>query len=570
MEQQRKRFPLGFSNFKQLVERNSLLVDKSLLIKDVINDDSQVLILTRPRRFGKTVNLSMLYYFLRCDHKKNAHLFKEFKIAKDLKFCKQHQGKYPVILISFKEVKKTTFKASYAHIKLLIKELYSEHRYLFKSLAKEDKDTFTAILNKKANQEDVENAIKKLSGYMKDQFGKPAIILIDEYDTPIQEAYLKGYYEDMIDLMRSIFGATLKDNDACHKAIVTGITRIAQESLFSGINNVKVYSLLQEKYGQYFGFKEEEVLKLIKNSKKTAPIEDIRKWYNGYQVGSFTLYNPWSIMSCLENNGELEPYWVNTGGDGLINKLLKKAPLEVKQRLEELLQGNTLGLPISENLVFPNLEKKEEALWSLLLHAGYLKVTSKEFDGYQLMAKAAIPNKEVGFVYNQIITGWFDEIMSFSSYKRFTQSLIDGDMPYFKQYLSKYLAETISYFDFKKNAAEQTFHVFVLGMIAGLQDQYIIHSNQESGLGRCDAILIPKDKKNKKLNGILLEFKASETPKLLLKKAKEALKQIKDQQYIDRFKQEGISTILAIGLAFYKKQVELVSETISVNRRKVK
>ena len=423
------------------------------------------------------------------------------------------------------------------------------------------KEYLWLCLNQEANEANVKAAIKQLSEYMTRKFNKPPIILIDEYDTPIQEAYLKNYYEEMIGLMRSILGQALKDNSEFKKAIVTGITRIAQESLFSGVNNITVYSVLREKYGQYFGFTEEEVLKLLAQSKQKASIESIKEWYNGYQVGQYILYNPWSIINCLENNEPLQPYWVNTASNDLIAKLLSEAKPAVKQQFEELLQGNIIEQPISENLVFLEIEKNEEALWSLLLYAGYLKVLSSELRGYELMAKMAIPNKEVGFVYDKIIANWFHKATSRDSYIKFIQSLENGELNEFKEYLSDYIMQTGSYIEFNSKTSEQIFHVFILGLVVGLRDRYYIRSNQESGLGRFDVIFIPKDKAK---NGILLEFKTSLTPELLLSKAQEALEQIKDRKYIETFKQHNISSVLAIGLAFCGKQLELVNEVIPI------
>ncbi len=558
------KFPIGISDFKELIKGKCLFADKTLMIKDVMDDSSKVLVITRPRRFGKTLNLSMLYYFLGKNHSETGNLFEGLNISKDTEFCKAHQGQYPVIFITFKSVKESNYNDACASIVELIRRLYEEHKYLLddNTLSESEKTIFMALRNKTANLSDIKNSIMQLSEYMTRKFKQPPIILIDEYDTPIQEAYLNTYYKKMIGLMRSIFGQALKDNNEYQKSVITGITRIAQESLFSGVNNITVYSLLREKYGQYFGFTEKEVSTLLAQSRQTASINLIKEWYNGYTVGQYTLYNPWSIINCLDNNESLQPYWVNTSSNDLIDKLLRKANPTIKQQFEALLQGNIIEQPISENLVFPDIEKSEEALWSLLLYAGYLKVLSSELHGFQLVAKMAIPNKEVGFVYDKIIATWFSKAISFDSYNRFIQSLADEDMDKFKIYLSTYIMKTGSYFDFNRKAPEQIFHVFILGLVVGLRDHYDIHSNQESGLGRFDVIFIPKDIHK---NGILLEFKTSPTPELLSNKALEALEQIKDKQYIEIFKQHNVTSILIIGLAFCGKQLELAHENISTD-----
>lgn len=560
------KYPIGISDFKELIEKEFLFADKTLLIKDILNDNSKVVVITRPRRFGKTLNLSMLYYFLNRNHStdESGNLFKGLNISKDTEFCKKHQQQYPVIFITFKGIKETNYPDAYAGIAGLISALYAEHRYLLEGdvLAQDEKNKFIAILNEESNSANLKIAIKSLSGYITKKFNQSPIILIDEYDTPIQEGYLKKYYAEMTNLMRGILGETLKDNKYLDKAIVTGITRISQESLFSGVNNITVYSLLHPEYGQYFGFTEDEVLKLLAQSKQESSIESIKDWYNGYVVGEYTLYNPWSIINCLNSNNELQPYWINTASNELIAQLLSNAKHTVKQQFEELLQGNTIEQSLYENLVFADVETSGEALWSLLLYAGYLKVLSKERRGNRLIARLAIPNKEVGFVYDGIVEQWFSKAISLNSYDDFIKSLVNKDMVLFKKYLSDYIMQTGSFFDFNSNTPEQVFHAFILGLVVGLRGYYHISSNQESGLGRSDVIFIPKDNQS---GGILLEFKTSPTPELLLNKAQEALDQIKDKQYIEKFKQHNVHSVLAIGLAFCGKHVELMHETISID-----
>jgi len=555
------QLPIGISDFKKIIQGKYIFADKSLLIKEIMNDSAEVILITRPRRFGKTLNLSMLHYFLQQNQGINENLFDGLNISKDAEFCQKYQQQYPVIFVSFKDIKKSNYNDAYAEIEELIRHLYEAHSYLLEGswLSEREKTRFTTVANKKADLSDINASIKQLSEYMARKFKKPAIILIDEYDTPIQEAYLQGYYREMVDLMRSILGTALKDNSSLAKAVLTGITRVSQESLFSGLNNIEVYSLLREEYGQYFGFTEAEVIRLIAQTGKEVSLVSIKEWYNGYQIGKYVLYNPWSIINCLKNHGKLAPYWLHTSSNDLIAKLLSNAKPIVKQQFEELLQGNTIEQPLSENLVFLDIETMEEALWSLLLYAGYLKVLSSELSGNRLMAKISVPNKEVSFVYDKIVEKWFSTAISLDSYDEFVQSLYKGDLDKFKEYLSSYIMQTGSYFDFNSHTAEQIFHIFILGLVVGLRDHYYIYSNQESGLGRFDVTFIPK---NKKAKGIVLEFKISSTPDLLLSKAQEALEQIKNKQYIEIFKKHSIDTVLAIGLAFCGKHMELAYEDI--------
>jgi hypothetical protein len=560
------RLPQGVSDFKELVYGKYIFVDKTLFVKEIMEDGAKVIVITRPRRFGKTLNLSMLYYFLQMSGDlQDRGMFGGLEVAGDLMFCANHQSSYPVIFVSFKGIKTSNYQDSYKDIEELIRRLYEEHKYLLEGtlLSPSERATFMAILNKSAELSDIKVAIKYLLVYMTKKFNKKPILLLDEYDTPIQEAYLHGYYKEMIELMRSILGEALKDNKVLEKAVITGITRISQESLFSGVNNLTVYSVLRKKYGQYFGFTEKEVSKLIAETGQAAELNAIKEWYNGYQIDDYVLYNPWSIINCLANDGELQPYWLNTGSTELIARLLSKANIDVKYQFEELLQGKVITQPISENLVFPEVETNEDALWSLLLYAGYLKVLSSELGNYQLMAKLAIPNKEVGFVYSKIIAGWFRVNFGIGSYNEFVQALRMGDLEKFKTYLSNYILQTGSYFDFNSNTPEQIFHVFILGLVVGLLDHYYIYSNKESGFGRCDVIFIPHDKQ---AQGIVLEFKTSEKPELLKDKAEEALSQIKDKRYVEIFKQNGINSVSAIGLAFAGKQMELVHQIIQINQ----
>ena len=557
------KVPYGISDFLKLINSKCHFADKSHFIKEIINDSAEVILITRPRRFGKTLNLSMLYYFLQQNFPQKENIFKNLAISQDINFCKKYQNQHPVIFITFNEIKEDTFKDAKDKISTLISELYTEHQYLLEgdTLHEHEKKIFSQLLNEEASKSHIQGAIKKLALYMERKYKKLPIILIDEYDTPIQTAYLKGYYPKMITFMRGILGQALKDNKIIQKAIVTGITRVAQESLFSGINNLEVYSLLREKYGQYFGFTETEVIKLITETKQEVSLQEIKGWYNGYQIGQYTLYNPWSIISCLKNNGKFQPYWLTTSSNDLVKELIDKVDYSVKGEFELMLQGKTIEKPLLENLIFPELKEKEEAVWSLLLYAGYLNVSSSEIKGFQLMAQVSIPNREVMYVYDGIVAGWFRKGTSLDSYKKFIQSLKLGEIATFKKYLSEIL-DIGSYFDFNKNTPERVFHSFMLGLTVGLKDEYIIQSNQEAGLGRFDVVFIPK---NKQLKGILLEFKTTDSVDSLINKAKEALDQIKDKQYFQIFKQHDVKNILAIGLAFCGKQIELAHEEIKLD-----
>lgn len=558
------RFPVGVSDFRALVTEQYRFADKTEFVKEIMEDGAKVILLTRPRRFGKTLNMSMLHYFLQLDAPQHSQLFDDLKISQHKDFCQQHQQKYPVIFISLKDIKCSSFERAYEEILLVIQNLYSEHRYLLNDaiLESDERATFEAMLSAKATPAQIGSSIKRLSEYLQRKFGKPAVILIDEYDTPIQEAYLQQYYKEMVELMRGMLGKALKDNTAMYKAVLTGITRVSQESLFSGLNNLDVYSLLRNEYSQYFGFTEQEVVALSRGIELESNLDGIRAWYNGYRIGNHMIYNPWSIISCLKNKGALKPYWLNTSSNGLIQKLLEKADAAaMRGDFYRLLQGETITKELMENLIFPDLDRKEDAIWSLLLYAGYLNVLSKELGAFQLMAEVAVPNREVMFVYNEIVTEWFRRGAARDDYYTLIRSLVNGEMDEFKRCVGDYLMESGSYFDFNRRTSEQVFQVFMLGLVVGLKQDYIIQANRESGRGRLDVIFIPR---NKNLKGIVLEFKTCEEPELMQARAVEALQQIKDKQYIQSLKQDGVRNVLIVGMAFCGKQVELAHENVRV------
>jgi len=560
------KLPIGISDFKKLIEANYQFADKTLFIKDIIDDGAGVILITRPRRFGKTLNMSMLNYFLNQNQKDKPNLFENLEIAKDGEFCETHQNKYPVIFVSFKDIKEASYQNTFYAMSSLISSVYSQHRYLLEggALYEDEKSRFNRILNNQADTTELQNSLQRLSEYLNRYFGVPVIVLMDEYDTPIQEAYFRGYYAELVPFMRGLLGQLLKDNSNVNKAILTGITRVSQESLFSGLNHLRVYTLLNEKYGQYFGFTEDEVVRLIDKTGYEVSINSIKEWYNGYQVGKYILYNPWSIINCLSNDGRLEPYWLNTASNELIATLLSKADPSVKYKFEELLQGKVITQSLMVNLVFTDLEKREEALWSLLLYAGYLKVLSSEVLESRFVAQIAIPNREVSFAYHKIVEDWFSTAINLESYDRFIKTIIDGDIDRFKAYIGAYIMQSGSYFDFNANTPEQIFHAFILGMVVGLRKTYIIQSNAETGFGRCDVMLIPKDSSKQ---AILLEFKTAKAPELLLDRANEGLEQIKDKSYIEILHQHHIKSATAIGLAFCGKEVEMAHEKIDLSEK---
>jgi len=394
------RYPIGLSDFEQLVTGNYVRVDKTLFIKDVIDDGSLVLLITRPRRFGKTINLSMLYYFfaLQNSDQIKRHLFDESLLNLHFpEIVNEHQGRYPTIFLSMKDLKFNTFDQAVAKIKDILMTLFRQYRYLLDSniLSEFDKQVFEIIISGKASNVQLTNALKVLTEFLYKHHGERAIILIDEYDTCLQEAFLNEYYDEMMDFMRPLLSSVLKDNPYLEKAVLTGILRVAKESIFSGLNNVKVYTLFTEKYSQYFGFTDEEVTAMLGQIDKSQYKENLTKWYNGYQFGNTTIYNPWSIINCLDGDGHYQPYWVNTSSTDLIQKVVTRSGISLKTDIEELLSGNELEVEVDEHMEFKHFNKLDTAVWHLLLSSGYLTARAIRQEGSKITCRLRIPNHEI-------------------------------------------------------------------------------------------------------------------------------------------------------------------------------
>lgn len=552
---------IGVDDFGKIITRNLGFIDKSLFIKEIMdNDGVEVSVIIRPRRFGKTLNMSMLRHFLAptVNMLKTEGMFDHLKIAKQGNHYMQHQGKYPVIFISFKNVKDGNFSNAYEQLQILISEIYREHRYLMTSdkLYPEEKKQYQDILERNTTSESVlKNSLKELTRFLHVYHGVKPWLLIDEYDTPIQSGYMNGYYQEMINFMRGLFGAALKGNDNLHRAVVTGILRIARESLFSDLNNLQVYSVLDKRYAEYFGFTETEVDEALKKNNLSSLSNEIKSWYNGYQIGNHQIYNPWSIASCINAEGTLEPYWVNTSENTLIKQLLAQSSADFKKQFELILNNQAIETSINKNLVFLDLNQNEDAIWSLLLFSGYLTAISTQVVDIKLQCMLRSPNREISALYRTTIRDWFTQKGNELLYQQLLRFLVEGDLSSFFPLFQKILLESTSYFDATGQEPEKFYHGFVLGLVVNLST-HIVHSNKESGLGRYDVVLIPNDKT--KL-GIVLEFKVAKPTDDLQNSAQEALSQINTKNYAAELTQQGISNILKIGLAFSGKEVAMAA-----------
>lgn len=546
--------PIGYEDFSELIDQRKNFVDKTLFIKDVVDESSKVILITRPRRFGKTLNLSMLHYFFakEVNRRETQDLFKELKIAQVDGDYLQYQGQYPVIFITLKDVKNGDFESACKKLHRLITKIYFSHQYLQEGLSPLEKKDFTAILEGNATQVQLENALGDLTEYLSNYYQQRVIVLIDEYDTPSHSAYVHGYYDDMIEFMRNFFSAALKTNPYLHKAVLTGVLRISKESIFTDLNNVVVYSILSNKYSEYFGFTEVEVKELLSKANLSWQSSAIQQWYNGYLIGNTVIYNPWSIANCINLEGVLRPYWVNTSRNDLIRDIIAGSNDQFKIDLRELLQKGSVKQLIDENFAFDELLESPDTVWTLLLMAGYLKVVSQEYADQGLRCQLAIPNVEVRRIYRQMIEKWLSKDHGIKWYNSFLQELLQGKVAEFTEKLRRIFIQVVSVHDNGKNP-EAFYHGLLLGFTASLDPQlYKLKSNRESGHGRYDIAIIPKDPTQL---GIIIECKLADREESLQTTAQQALAQINRQCYVSELQHSDIQKCLKLGIAIFKKSL---------------
>ncbi|MBR8722511.1 hypothetical protein IX325_000819 [Fusobacterium necrophorum subsp. funduliforme] len=550
---EKKGFPNGISDFKLLREEKYYYVDKTELIEELQREIGKTILFTRPRRFGKTLNMSMLQYFWDISNKEeNRKLFQGLKIERSPYM--EEQGKYPVIYMTLKDMKYGTWKEILEEMQFLVSELFYSYQFLLKDLNEFDIPLFKNIIMKKANISELSNSLKLLSRILKNYYQKKVVILIDEYDTPIVSAYEHEYYEEAISFFRNFYSAALKDNSNLQLGVMTGILRVAKEGIFSGLNNLSVYSILDEKYSSYFGLTEKEVREALEYYELDYNIQEVKEWYDGYLFGNTEMYNPWSIISYMANK-KIEAYWIGTSSNALINQMLEKARKEesdIFQKLESLFQGKSILQQIQKGSDFHDLVHVEE-VWQLFLYSGYLTIEREQEQGfYQLR----IPNKEVySFFQESFIQKFLGNVTNFSA---LVISLMQKQWARFEELLQTVMMNSFSYFDITMED-EKIYHVFMIGLLSVLQGEYYIHSNKESGFGRYDISMEPKDSKK---SGFILEFKLAKSEEELEKKAKEALEQIESKKYTAEMKERKISNILGLGIAFYGKKVKIAQKNL--------
>jgi hypothetical protein len=575
-----KKLPVGVSDFKDIVTDNYYYVDKTLFIKEVLDKGDKILLIPRPRRFGKTLNLSMLKYFYDCcpewppvprtryiadiggetgplnSYKK---LFDSLAIGKAGKPYLDKMGKYPVIFISFRDVKEMEWETCLDKIKSLIQDEYLKHDYLLNSpvLKSQEKKYFQGIIDLKGNKGDYEKSLEKLLVFLSRHYGERAIILIDEYDSPVHAGYDHGYYKQVINFIRNFLCGGLKDTDQyLEKSVVTGIMRIARESIFSGLNNPGVYTLLSKEFDDKFGFTEQEVEELLKEFQLWDRYDQVQEWYNGYCFGKQVIYNPWSIINFLDSEeNELKPYWINTSENEIVENLLSKGGKELKEELEQLIRGETIEKTIDENIVLKDFNTDEDLLWSFLLMGGYLKQTGKRRDAAagKMLYQLSIPNLEVRDTYTRIIQRYFSSKIENKYLEIMLKALVEGDIPLFEEMLQKVVAAVFSYHDFS-DEPEKVYHALVAGMLTWISNTHEVKSNRESGYGRYDIMIIPADVSRW---GYVIEFKKARKNETVKSASESALKQIDERRYETALVERGVKNYKKLAVIFKGKNVTI-------------
>lgn len=551
---------IGKQDFVSLRENHYFYIDKTDFIRQWWENADDITLITRPRRFGKTLNMNMLNCFFSRQYENRGDLFKGLSIWTDQRY-QRLQGSYPVIFISFADVKQNNYKDAIQKIKNIIVDAYRQHRYLNKEdcFTENEKQQMMAI-TEKMDDVTAQDALKNLSSYLNLLYGKKVLIFLDEYDTPMQEAYINGYWDEFTGFMRGLFNATFKTNPYLERAIMTGITRVSKESVFSDLNNLTVITTTSDQYADCFGFTEEEVFKSLDQFGMSDKKQIVKQWYDGFSFGPFKdIYNPWSITNYLKEK-KLRPYWASTSSNGLISKLLQSASANMKTQLEELLNGKQIIVNFDEQIIFGQLEQDENAVWSLLVASGYLKVEEIEYKGMTLEPwyHLAITNLETISMFSNMFKGWF--ATASANYNEFIKAMLDGNVKAMNFYMNDIALATFSSFDVGKHFSQRSqperfYHGFVLGLLVEVRDLYEIRSNRESGYGRYDVMLIPKTKKN---DGIILEFKVKEAEeKTLEETVQTALAQIEDKEYDTELLELGVSKehIRHYGFAFEGKKV---------------
>lgn len=555
--------PIGESDFKKLVD-SYYYVDKTLMIKEFIDSKPKVSLFTRPRRFGKTLAMGMLQTFFEISDTDNSKYFKDKIIWSCGEKYRKEFGKYPVVFVTFKDIKFQTWEQTYTAIRETIAREFLRHEVLLTSdkCNEYEKDYFRKVVDGSISEVSMSRALSELSHMLKKHYNQSAVIIIDEYDTPIQQGYTGGYYEQIIGFMRNLLSGAFKDNSDLAYGFLTGILRVAKESIFSGLNNLTVHSIMDEKYSEYFGFTADEVREMTEYYEVADKYDAICEWYDGYRFGSEDIFNPWSVINYFYNNCTAKAYWQFTGDNSIIRQIAAEADNETADNLRKLLQGEIVSSYVDTSVIYPEIKSNPTTIYSFLLAAGYLKTVKKDDipDGNSI-CDIAIPNKEIFYVYEREILSALSDVISQSTAIAIQQAIMKQNIPSLQENLEKLLLNSISAFDY---AHENFYHGLVIGLCAVMNNRYFVSSNVESGHGRYDIQLRPI---NKRLPGIIIELKVlkdgvaeDRIDSQLEAAAKNALGQIEEKKYVTAMKQEGFTRFFKIGAAFYKKHVKVLSQ----------
>ena len=553
-----KPLPIGVEDFKRLVDNEYYFIDKTLMIKELLENKETVNLFTRPRRFGKTLNMSMLQRFFEATEKSNAYLFDGLKIAAYPEYM-AYQGKYPVISVSLKSMKQKNFTLAFETYKYLIKSEYSRHKdFIFSKnvLDEEEKARFLSFIQVDATETMYNQAIGFLSNCLKKAYQQNVIILIDEYDVPLENAYHEGFYDDMTNLIRSCFESALKTNPSLEFAVLTGCLRVSRESIFTGLNNLKTYSITKNKFSRYFGFTQEEMKEILQTFSLEQYAGTIAKWYDGYRFGLTEIYNPWSVLNCIDSYLQndmvaCEPYWSNTSSNRIVKRLIEESNERTKSMVEELINGTPIHTQIFEDVTYGTIDVNQDYIWSFLLFTGYLKIISCETVGDETYYDMVIPNVEIKSIYKNTIRSWFIDHVNRDSRTDILESVIHADAEKLEDLLCTWLTNTISCFDEQENY----YHGFVTGLVSGFSG-YMVVSNRESGNGRFDLVVKQRSRWH---HAAILEFKVVEKYNQMTKACEDALKQIEEKDYEASLRDEQYENIAKLGICFCQKRCRIKS-----------
>lgn len=555
-----KPLPIGVDDFEKLITKGYYYVDKTWLIKELLDMKGEANLFTRPRRFGKTLNLSTLRCFFERvgEEESRSHLFDGLKIMGAGDAYTSHQGRYPVIMLTLKSAKQETYALAYRCLREAVANEFVRHNEVLASLATDGKkEKFCRLRDELTDEGEYRTALAFLSECLYRHYGEKAIILIDEYDVPLENAYYAGFYDEMIAFIRSLFESALKTNPNLEFAVITGCLRISRESIFTGLNNLEIASVLDDNYSEHFGFTSSEVNELLQFYGQGARMDKVREWYDGYRFGSTEVYNPWSVLNYTKAlytnpNAFPSPYWSNTSSNTIIRDLIKRSDTAVKDEIETLIAGGTIVKPVHEDITYGDIYQSKDNLWNFLFFTGYLKQINRWMEGNSQMMEMAIPNAEVAYIYENMIRNWFREVISVRDLSVLYQAMLQGDAAVFQEELSTLLRESISYMD----SREEFYHGFLLGVMGNMHE-YLVKSNREAGDGRYDICVRSLDVSQAP---VILELKVSDTFKGMEGSCRQALRQIYDRHYDDVLSEEGYTEVLNYGIAFFRKQCRIEVE----------